>query len=75
MATQSSDGEVPNVCFAPLIHHHHTLQGRCRESDGERLTGEISLKRRAVDVWSVHVKPLHRALTKPARTVVEHMWS
>lgn len=75
MATQSLDGEVPNVCFALLIDHHHTLQGRCREADGERLTGELSLKRRAADDGSVRLKPLHGPLTKPTRTVVEHMWS
>lgn len=75
MATQSLDGEVPNVCFALLIDHHHTLQGRCREADGEGLTGELSLKRRAADDGCVRLKPLHGPLTKPTRTVVEHMWS
>jgi len=75
MLTQSLDGEVSDVRFALLIHEHYTLQRRRREADGEHVTGMLSLQRRAVDVWSVRVKPLHGPLAKPTWTVVEHMRS
>lgn len=45
MLTQSLDGEVFDVHFALLIHHHHALQRRCREADGEHVTGMLSLQR------------------------------